>query len=128
MISEGRPVEAGVLNAEAVSGCHIEVPAGISRPSLEQKGEWVIRFEAGRGAVIGRMLRGALLLVFHSPALAGAQRLGGLVRCLVGVELEDCQREVPLENVKPSFLSKELSDMMAGGPCVDVCSVGWTPG
>jgi hypothetical protein len=105
----------------------MEVPAGILKPSLEQKGDWVIRFEAGSGAVIGRMLRGALLLVFHSPALAGVQRLGELACCLMMAELVGCQREVLLENVKPSFLSKELSEIMAGGPCVDFWGAGWTP-
>ena len=127
MISEGCPVEAGVLDAAALPGCHIEVPVGILRPSLEQKGDWVIRFEAGSGAVIGRMLRGALLSVFHSPALEGDQRLGGLTGCRMVVELVGCHSEVPGANFKPSFLSKELSEMMAGGPCIDVCSAGWTP-
>jgi hypothetical protein len=74
----------------------------------------VIKFETGRGAAMGRMLRGALCSVFHSPALAGLQRLGALARCWVGVELVGCQSEVPGENLKPSFLAKELSEMMAG--------------
>ena len=87
----------------------------------------MIRFEAGSGAVIGRMLKGTLLLVLHSPALAGVQRLGGLACCLVVVELLGCQREVPLGNAKPSFLSKGLSEMMAGRPCVDVCDASSTP-
>jgi hypothetical protein len=114
VISEGRAVDAGVLNAAALPGCHIEVPVGIRRSSLAEKGDCVIRFEAGSGAVIGRMLRGALLLVFHSEALAGVQRLGRLACCLVLVELVGCQSEVPGGNFKPSFLSKELSAMMAG--------------
>lgn len=69
MISEGFPVEDGVLNAAAIASSHIEVPAGILRPSLNQKGDWVTRFKAGRSAVIGRMLRGAPVLVLHSQAL-----------------------------------------------------------
>lgn len=115
-MSEGFPVEAGVLNAAVLPGRHMEVPAGILMPSLEQKGGWVIRFEAGRGAVIERMLKGALLVVFHSPALDGAQRLGALACCWMVEKLVGCHSEVPGVNFKPSFLSKELSEMMAGGP------------
>jgi hypothetical protein len=74
----------------------------------------VIKFEAGSGAVMGRMLRDALPSVFHSPALAGLQRLGALARWWVGVELEGCQSEVPGANLKPSFLAKELSEMRDG--------------
>lgn len=117
MTSEGFPVEPGVLNAAAPPGCHIEVPVGIWILSLEQKGDWVIRLVTGRGAVIGRMLRGALLLVFHSQALAGVQRLGELACCLVAaMELVGCHSKVQGANFKPSFLSKQLFEMIAGGP------------
>jgi hypothetical protein len=37
--NEGFPVDPCDLIAEALPGCHMEVPAGILRPSLEQKGD-----------------------------------------------------------------------------------------
>ena len=117
MTSEGFEVEPCVLNAAALPGCHIEVPAGIWMLSLVQKGDWVIRLVTGRGAVIGRMLRGALPFDFHSQALAGVQRLGALACCLVvAMGLVGCHSKVQGANFKPSFLSKQLLEMMAGEP------------
>jgi hypothetical protein len=108
------PVDPCALKAETLPGCHREVPAGNLTHSLEQKGDWVIRLEAGSGAAIGRMLRGALLSVLRSEALAGVQRLGATEGCLVVVELVDCHREVPGANLTPSFMAKELWEMMDG--------------
>lgn len=112
--SEVFPVDPCALKAETLPGCHIEVPAGNLRPSLEQKGDWVIRLEAGRGAAIGRMLSGALLSVLRSEALAGVQRHGVAEGCCVVVVLVGCQREVPGANGTPSLMAKELSEMRDG--------------
>ena len=113
--SEVFPLDPCALKAETLPGCHIEVPAGNLRPSLEQKGDSVIRLEAGSGAVIGRMLSGSLLSVFRAEALAGVQRLGATEGCCVVVDLVGCQREVPGANFTPSFMAKELSKMRDDG-------------
>lgn len=76
----------------------------------------MIRLEAGRGAAIGRMLSGAVLSVLRSEALAGVQRLGAAAGRGVVVELVGCQREVPGANLIPSFMAKELWEMMDGEP------------
>lgn len=112
--SEVFAVDPCALKAETLPGCHIEVPAGNFRPSLEQKGDWVIRLEAGRGAAIGRMLSSALLSDFRSEALAGVQRLGVPEGCRVVEDLVGCHRDVPGANFTPSFMAKELSEMMDG--------------
>lgn len=87
----------------------------------------MIRLEAGIGAAIGRMLSGALLSVFREEALAGVQRLGATEGWWVVVELVGCHREVPGANLTPSFMAKELSEMMEGEPRVGLCETGWTP-
>ena len=115
MTSEVFPVDPLALKAETLPGCHIEVPAGKLRPSFEQKGDWVIRLEAGSGAAIGRMPSGALLSVLGLKALAGVQRLGVPEGCCVVVDLVGCQREVPGANFTPSFMAKELSKMRDDG-------------
>jgi hypothetical protein len=67
----------------------------------------VIRLEAGSGAAIGRMLRGALLSVLRSEALAGVQRLGATEGWGMVVKRVGCHREVPGANLAPSFMAKE---------------------
>jgi hypothetical protein len=56
VIREVLPVELCALVAAEVLGCQSEVPAGMTRPSFEQKGLEVTRLDAGRGAPMGRML------------------------------------------------------------------------